>query len=75
MRFYIFYTRRRLTTQGETRMTEDIRYILEGVDAVRKPSNIEWIEWGINNDIDHGLVGVIKGAHKSIASASHLTPL
>lgn len=26
-------------------------------------------------DANYGLVGVIKGAHKSIASASHLTPL
>lgn len=25
--------------------------------TLRKPSNVEWIEWGINNDIDHSLLG------------------
>lgn len=27
------------------------------VVTARKPSNVEWIEWGINNDIDHSLLG------------------
>jgi len=26
----------------------------------RKPSNMEWIEWGVNNDIDHTLLGWCK---------------
>lgn len=25
--------------------------------TVRKPSNVDWIEWGINNGIDHSLLG------------------
>jgi hypothetical protein len=27
------------------------------VVTARKPSNVEWIEWGINNGIDHSLLG------------------
>ena len=27
---------------------------------IRKPQNMEWIEWGINNDIDHTLLGWAK---------------
>lgn len=27
---------------------------------IRKPSHMEWIEWGINNGIDHGLLGWVK---------------
>jgi hypothetical protein len=27
---------------------------------IRKPQNMEWIEWGINNDIDHTLLGFAK---------------
>ena len=27
---------------------------------MRKPNNMEWIEWGINNDIDHSLLGWCK---------------
>lgn len=27
---------------------------------VRKPSHMEWIEWGINNGIDHSLLGWVK---------------
>jgi len=27
------------------------------VITLRKPSNMEWIEWGINNDVDHTLLG------------------
>ena len=30
------------------------------VVASRKPSNMEWIEWGINNGIDHTLLGWCK---------------
>jgi MoxR-like ATPase len=30
------------------------------VVTVRKPSNVDWIEWGINNDIDHTLLGWCK---------------
>ena len=30
------------------------------VITARKPSNTEWIEWGINNDIDHTLLGWCK---------------
>ena len=30
------------------------------VVTARKPSNMEWIEWGINNDIDHTLLGWCK---------------
>lgn len=30
------------------------------VVTVRKPSNLEWIEWGIGNDIDHTLLGWCK---------------
>tara|TARA_Y100001937_G_C7110990_1_gene327588 strand:+ start:753 stop:1844 length:1092 start_codon:yes stop_codon:yes gene_type:complete len=30
------------------------------VVTARKPSNLEWIEWGINNDIDHTLLGWCK---------------
>lgn len=27
---------------------------------IRKPSHMEWIEWGINNNIDHSLLGWVK---------------
>lgn len=27
---------------------------------VRKPAHMEWIEWGINNNIDHSLLGWVK---------------
>ena len=27
---------------------------------IRKPSHMEWIEWGINNGIDHSLLGWVK---------------
>ena len=30
------------------------------VIQTRKPTNMEWIEWGINNDIDHTLLGFAK---------------
>jgi hypothetical protein len=30
------------------------------VTTARKPSNMEWIEWGINNGIDHTLLGWCK---------------
>ena len=30
------------------------------VITTRKPSNMEWIEWGINNGIDHALLGWCK---------------
>jgi hypothetical protein len=30
------------------------------VVTARKPNNVEWIEWGINNDIDHTLLGWCK---------------
>ncbi len=30
------------------------------VVQTRKPTNMEWIEWGINNDIDHTLLGFAK---------------
>jgi hypothetical protein len=30
------------------------------VVTARKPSNMEWIEWGINNDVDHTLLGWCK---------------
>jgi len=30
------------------------------VVTARKPNNMEWIEWGINNDIDHTLLGWCK---------------
>lgn len=30
------------------------------VVTARKPTNMEWIEWGINNDIDHTLLGWCK---------------
>jgi|TARA_B100000902_G_scaffold276497_1_gene262261 hypothetical protein len=30
------------------------------VVTARKPSNLEWIEWGINNEIDHTLLGWCK---------------
>ena len=30
------------------------------VVTMRKPSNMEWIEWGINNEIDHTLLGWCK---------------
>lgn len=30
------------------------------VVTARKPSNTEWIEWGINNGIDHSLLGWVK---------------
>lgn len=30
------------------------------VVTLRKPSNMEWIEWGINNDVDHTLLGWCK---------------
>jgi MoxR-like ATPase len=31
------------------------------VVTARKPSNMEWIEWGINNDVDHTLLGLVQG--------------
>jgi energy-coupling factor transporter ATP-binding protein EcfA2 len=34
----------------------------------RKPSNIEWIEWGINNGIDHSLLGWAKDTPQLFAS-------
>tara|TARA_R110000796_G_scaffold27418_2_gene75630 strand:+ start:156 stop:1235 length:1080 start_codon:yes stop_codon:yes gene_type:complete len=34
----------------------------------RKPNNIEWIEWGINNDIDHTLLGWAKDNPQLFAS-------
>ena len=34
----------------------------------RKPSNTEWIEWGINNDIDHSLLGWCKDNPQLFAS-------
>ena len=34
----------------------------------RKPSNIEWIEWGINNGIDHSLLGWAKDNPQLFAS-------
>jgi len=27
---------------------------------LRKPTNIEWIEWGVNNDVDHTVLGWVK---------------
>jgi energy-coupling factor transporter ATP-binding protein EcfA2 len=30
------------------------------VSRSRKPSNMEWIEWGLNNDINHSLLGWCK---------------
>ena len=30
------------------------------VVTVKKPSHMDWIEWGINNDIDHSLLGWVK---------------
>jgi len=30
------------------------------VVQTRKPTNMEWIEWGINNDVDHTLLGFAK---------------
>jgi hypothetical protein len=30
------------------------------VSTMRKSNNLEWIEWGINNDIDHTLLGFAK---------------
>ena len=30
------------------------------VVTARKPSNMEWIEWGINNEVDHTLLGWCK---------------
>lgn len=27
---------------------------------IRKPSHMEWIEWGINNEVDHSLLGWVK---------------
>ena len=30
------------------------------VVTARKPSNMEWIEWGINNDVDHTMLGWCK---------------
>jgi len=34
----------------------------------RKPNNIEWIEWGINNGIDHSLLGWVKDNPHLMAS-------
>lgn len=30
------------------------------VVTARKPSNMDWIEWGINNGVDHSLLGWVK---------------
>jgi len=38
------------------------------VITMRKPSNMEWIEWGINNDIDHTLLGWCKDNPQLFAS-------
>ena len=38
------------------------------VVTMRKPSNMEWIEWGINNDIDHTLLGWCKDNPQLFAS-------
>jgi len=38
------------------------------VVQVRKTSNMEWIEWGINNDIDHTLLGWCKDNPQLFAS-------
>ena len=38
------------------------------VITARKPNNIEWIEWGINNGIDHTLLGWAKDNPQLFAS-------
>jgi hypothetical protein len=38
------------------------------VVTVRKPSHIEWIEWGINNDIDHSLLGWVRDNPQAFAT-------
>ncbi len=38
------------------------------VSTSRKPNNIEWIEWGINNGIDHTLLGWAKDNPQLFAS-------
>jgi len=38
------------------------------VVTMRKPSNMEWIEWGINNEIDHTLLGWCKDNPQLFAS-------
>jgi hypothetical protein len=38
------------------------------VVQTRKPNNIEWIEWGINNGIDHSLLGWVKDNPHLMAS-------
>jgi energy-coupling factor transporter ATP-binding protein EcfA2 len=38
------------------------------VITARKPTNIEWIEWGINNGIDHTLLGWCKDNPQLFAS-------
>jgi len=35
---------------------------------MRKPNNTEWIEWGINNNIDHSLLGWVKDNPQLFAS-------
>lgn len=40
-----------LPAHGRNRLT---------VSIMRKPDNMEWIEWGINNGIDHTLLGFAK---------------
>ena len=38
------------------------------VITMRKPDNMEWIEWGINNEIDHTLLGWCKDNPQLFAS-------
>ena len=38
------------------------------VVTMRKPTNMEWIEWGINNEIDHTLLGWCKDNPQLFAS-------
>mgnify|MGYP003624840061 CR=1 FL=1 len=38
------------------------------VSTARKPDNMEWIEWGINNDIDHSVLGWAKDNPQLFAS-------
>ena len=38
------------------------------VVPTRKPTNMEWIEWGINNGVDHSLLGWVKDNPQLFAS-------
>jgi hypothetical protein len=38
------------------------------VVTARKPTNMEWIEWGINNGVDHTLLGWVKDNPQLFAS-------